>query len=137
MSLSVKTLDCNGFCGNCYESIIRKVCGNNQNNLDIAKMIRVFREAEKLPANQRKRAPAIHGGEPLLLSLSDLESLFKEIYRIWGRTSIQTNGILLSQAHFDLFCTYKTSVGISIEGVTAQANRGRWNASTLSDSDIQ
>jgi uncharacterized protein len=74
----------------------------------------------------RYRQPfTIFGGEALLLPLSDLEILFAEGMKRFGRNSIQTNGSLISEAHIRLFRQYNVQVGISIDG-PGPLNDARW-----------
>ena len=132
MAISTKILRCNGSCGNCYENTIRKDYDREYNLKAMIKTLRVYLEQEKDKKKDKKKedqrnVPCIHGGEPLLLSIRDLEKLFKEIRGVYDYTNIQTNGILIKDRHIKLFKKYKTTVGISLDGDTAQLNRGRWN----------
>jgi uncharacterized protein len=92
------------------------------------------REAEKeTPENRRKySAPCVHGGEPLLFPPADLRTILKTMHDLYGRTSIQTNGVLITDEHISMFREFKTSVGVSIDGDTAVLNQGRWNDGNLS-----
>ena len=126
------TLDCNGGCGSCYEAAIRK---RKKTPYDIGKIeaaldliIKEEVEAESANPGQRKTSPpTFHGGEPLLMKKKDFERLAKKIYRHWGRNSIQTNGTLIDTEFIELFLKYNFSVGISLDGDTADLNMGRWN----------
>lgn len=71
---------------------------------------------------QRQELPfavVLHGGEPLLLGLerfeelvSSLRSVLPERYPI----SMQTNGILLSNAFLDICALYQVSISVSLDG---------------------
>lgn len=62
----------------------------------------------------------IHGGEPLLLGLSRMRELLQILISHVGRPrlhfSLQTNGLLLSDAWVDLFSEYGVRVGVSLDG---------------------
>ena len=139
MSLHLKIMDCNGFCRSCYERRIRGVQGNEK-GYDLDAMLETLkREAEKeTPENRRKHsAPCVHGGEPLMFPLADLRAILKTTYDLYGRTGIQTNGVLLSDEHLAMFREFKTSVGVSIDGDTAALNRGRWNDGDIAEARVQ
>jgi uncharacterized protein len=97
------------------------------------------READhEKPEDRKKRsAPCVHGGEPLIIRSADLRKILQLSFDLYGRTGIQTNGILLTDAHLEMFREFKTSVGVSIDGDTAALNRGRWNDGDIPDSRIQ
>ena len=58
----------------------------------------------------------LFGGEPLLLPLADLEELWSWGLQQFGGTSLQTNGVLVTDAHIQLFKKYRVHVGISLDG---------------------
>ena len=139
MGLHLKIMDCNGLCRSCYERRIRGVQGNEK-GYDLEAMLETLRrEAEKeTPENRRKHsAPCVHGGEPLLIRPADLRNILQVSFELYGRTGIQTNGILLTDEHLAMFKEFKTSVGVSIDGDTAVLNRGRWNDGDISESRVQ
>ena len=109
---------CNIACHYCYQNPQREA-GN-------------FRQPYDLPAMkaavERQGGPfTLFGGEPLLLPLSDLEELFRWGMEKYGLSTIQTNGILITDAHIRLFNTYNVDVGISIDGPD-ELNDLRWHA---------
>lgn len=59
---------------------------------------------------------SLHGGEPLLLPLSDLEDIFWTGYDRYGCNSLQTNGLLITNRHIELFRKYNVGVGLSLDG---------------------
>jgi len=138
MGLHIKIMDCNGKCRSCYERRIRGVQGRTDYNLE-AMLETLTREAERERPEDRKKhsAPCVHGGEPLLIRPADLRKILQVSFDLYGRTGIQTNGILLSDEHLAMFREFKTSVGVSIDGDTAALNRGRWNDGDILDSRIQ
>src|SRR5205085_9064869 len=84
---------CNIACHYCYQNPQREA-GN-------------FRQPYDLPAMkaavERQGGPfTLFGGEPLLLPLSDLEELFRWGMEKYGLSTIQTNGILITDAHIRL-----------------------------------
>lgn len=72
---------------------------------------------------------ALFGGEALIISIKDIEELLKKGFEKWGKTGVQTNGTLITEAHIDLFAKYNTHVGISLDGPD-DLNDSRW-AGTL------
>jgi uncharacterized protein len=133
MGLTIKILKCNGLCKSCYENAIRSKHKNF--DYDIEKILsRIEEEYRKCP---KSRVPCLHGGEPLLLKFDDVRRLLEKIYSLWGSTSIQTNGTLITDEHIELFEQYRTAVGVSIDGDTWELNYGRWNAKRLSKEEIQ
>ena len=138
MGLHVKIMDCQSGCRSCYERRIRKTQGKVGYDLD-AMLMTLKREAEREKPEDRKKcsAPCVHGGEPLMFPPEDLRTILKTMYDLYGRTGIQTNGILMTDEHLAMFREFKTSVGVSIDGDTAALNRGRWNDGCLSVSRIQ
>lgn len=138
MSLHVKIMDCNGACRSCYERRIRMTQGSQ--GYDLEAMLATFKhEAERTRPDDRKKhsAPCVHGGEPLMFKLDDLRTILKMMFDLYGRTGIQTNGILLTDEHLGMFKEFKTGVGVSIDGDTATLNRGRWNDGDISESRVQ
>ena len=136
MSLGIKTLGCNGLCRSCYENRIRSVFSDTSYDIE-AILTTIEKETVGIPENQRYSGVCLHGGEPLLLEFEDLEKLLSKIHSLYGRTTIQTNGTLISDKIIELFKKYKTSVGISIDGDTAELNYGRWNGGNLTMKQVQ
>jgi len=61
----------------------------------------------------------LHGGEPLLLGAGRLENLFDALRANLGRDcgiSVQTNGVLISEAILDVCDTYGVRISVSIDG---------------------
>ena len=139
MGLHIKLMDCYpGLCRSCYERRIRKTQGKVGYDLD-AMLMTFKREAEREKPEDRKKysAPCVHGGEPLLIRPADLRNILQVSFELYGRTGIQTNGILLTDEHLAMFREFKTSVGVSIDGDTAVLNQGRWNDGNLTPGRIQ
>lgn len=134
MGFSIKTLGCSpAMCRSCYESRIRQKRKDVDYNVDA--IIETLRRGHERESDSSP--PCLHGGEPLLMKDEDLEKILFEIHKLWGSSVIQTNGVLISTKHIELFRKYKTSVGISLDGDTTELNRGRWNAREMSDERIQ
>ncbi|HTW35970.1 MAG TPA: radical SAM protein [Rhizomicrobium sp.] len=98
---------CNLACEYCYQNPQREA-KNVAHRYDIERMKSAV-EAEGGPFN-------LFGGEPLLLPLRDLETLWAWGLERYGRNGVQTNGTTIRSAHIDLFKRYKVHVGISIDG---------------------
>ncbi len=72
---------------------------------------------------------SLFGGEPLLVPERDLEDLWSWGLEKFGRNSLQTNGVLISDWHVDAFKKYRVQVGVSLDG-PGELNDARW-AGTL------
>lgn len=109
---------CNIACHYCYQNPQREA-GNFRQSYQMERM---------KDAVSREGGPfTLFGGEPLLLPLADLEELLRWGQETFGRSGIQTNGILLNDEHLRLFRTYNVDVGVSIDG-PAELNDLRWHA---------
>lgn len=107
---------CNIQCQYCYQNPQRDA-GNVLRAYDLAKM--------KAAVEEEGGPFTLFGGEPLLLPLSDLEELWAWGCRRYGRNSLQTNGVLITDEHVRLFKQYRVHVGISIDG-PGELNDVRW-----------
>jgi uncharacterized protein len=108
---------CNLACHYCYQNPQRDA-GNQRMTYNLDKM-----KAETL----RIGGPfTLFGGEPLLMPFDDLENLLSWGLDKLGGSSLQTNGILITSRHIDLFRRCKVSVGISIDG-PGELNDARWH----------
>lgn len=58
----------------------------------------------------------VFGGEPLLMKFEDFSKLIRYGFKRWGKTGVQTNGVLITPRHIKLFKDCNTAVGISIDG---------------------
>lgn len=70
----------------------------------------------------------LHGGEPLLLGLPRLESLFVALRSALGRAcgiSIQTNGVLINDAILDVCARHDVTLSVSLDGPPAVHDRFR------------
>jgi uncharacterized protein len=118
MSIELRPLGvaCNLGCLYCYQNPQRQA-GNVAREYDM--------EAMKRAVEAEGGAFTLFGGEPLLVPLEDLETLWSWGLEKFGRNGVQTNGALITAAHVDLFRRFKVSVGISIDGPGA-LNDVRW-----------
>jgi len=126
MGLSVKPIECHGGCLGCYEKAVRDA--GTAPAFDGKKVLASLNTQMALDANCSWNSPTLHGGEPLTIPLPDMEALLTAIHGKYGRSGIQTSGAMIRAEHIELFKKYKTCVGISIDGDTAETNLGRWNA---------
>ncbi|HEX5262496.1 MAG TPA: cyclophane-forming radical SAM/SPASM peptide maturase YhhB [Phenylobacterium sp.] len=88
--------------------------------------------AEELGALMRAQGRpfsiVLHGGEPLLLGLPRLESLFAALRAQLGAAcgiSIQTNGVLITDAVLDLCLRFDVTLSVSLDGPPAVHDRFR------------
>lgn len=59
---------------------------------------------------------SLHGGEALAMPKKDVAKILEKIYKLKGKSGIQTNGTLIDEEYIKIFKKYKTSVGISYDG---------------------
>lgn len=118
MSVELRPLGvlCNIKCSYCYQNPLREA-RNVSGRYDI--------EAMKAAVLKEGGPFMLFGGEPLLMPLVDLESLFAWGFERFGQSGIQTNGVLLTELHVALFKRYKVGVGVSIDG-PGELNDVRW-----------
>lgn len=108
---------CNIACHYCYQNPQREA-GNFRQSYQMALM---------KAAVEREGGPfTLFGGEPLLLPLDDFAELLRWGMEQYGRSGIQTNGVLLNDEHIRLFKKYNVDVGISIDG-PGELNDLRWH----------
>jgi uncharacterized protein len=112
---------CNIQCQYCYQNPQREA-GNIASSYDLEKM--------KAAVEVEGTHFSLFGGEPLLMPVGDLESLWRWGEERFGKNGIQTNGTLINDRHIALFKTYKVQVGISIDGPD-ELNDARWAGSLI------
>lgn len=118
---------CNLACTYCYQNPLREA-GNLRQTYDMAKM--------KAALEREGSSFILFGGEPLLMRVEDLEELFAYGFERFGSSGIQTNGVLIGDAHIAMFRKYKVHVGISMDGpdelndARVDRKRSRTRAST-------
>lgn len=109
-------ITCNIKCRYCYQG--RQRSSNNiKMHYDMQQM--------KLSVEKQGGPFILFGGEPLLIPLDDLEELFQWGFDKYGRNGLQTNGILITDLHIQMFEKYNVVVGISIDG-PGELNNLRW-----------
>ena len=83
----------------------------------------------ELSRQQKRRfAVVLHGGEPLLLGSEKLALLLAQLRSVLSKEypfSIQTNGMLISEAILDVCSNFRASLGISIDGPQGIHDRHR------------
>lgn len=121
MSVELRPLGvaCNIGCRYCYQNPQRDA-GNYRQAFDLDRM-RASVEREGGPFT-------LFGGEPLLLPLGPLEDLLRWGFEKYGRSGLQTNGVLINDEHLRMFPAYNVDVGVSIDG-PGELNDLRWDVS--------
>ncbi len=113
MTVEVHPVDmhCRRSCLYCHEGPVRRASRN-------ARPARVDHEAIRraVLAEASPDGFSLHGGEPLLADLADLEALFAFGFEQYGHNGVQTDGAVITDAHMDLFRRYRVCVGFSIDG---------------------
>lgn len=110
---------CQLACPYCYQMPLRDA-GNYSAGYDL--------EAMKRGLTAEGGPWSLFGGEALLMKFDDLAELLRWGKATQGRTSVQTNGVLITERHLDLFDECNTSVGISVDGPD-DLNDSRWAGS--------
>ena len=97
--------------------------------MSVETMSTVARALDELSRQQRRRfAVVLHGGEPLLLGPEKLAFLLVQLRSVLSTEypfSIQTNGMLISEAILDVCSRFHTSLGVSIDGPQGIHDRHR------------
>lgn len=84
--------------------------------------------AELMAAQGRPFSVVLHGGEPLLLGADGLHRFLRSLRAaLPGKCgiSIQTNGVLLSEAVIDMLAEYDVTVSVSLDGPADVHDRNR------------
>lgn len=124
MSLHVAPgTECNLGCTYCYEEPDREI--GDKGKIPNYDMERIMSTLEKFREKHPTTTPGLHGGEPLLMDIEDIDHLFGYINEHWEDTPhIQTNGTLIRDEHIELFDRHDVSIGISCDG-PPELNRER------------
>jgi len=112
-------ITCNISCMYCYQNMHRDA-GNGHSGYDLNLI--------KNKLTDMREAFHLFGGEPLLMPIHDLRDLLEWEFKRHGITTIVTNGVLINDAHLNLFKEFNTSVAISIDG-PEELNDIRWAGS--------
>ena len=111
---------CNLSCPYCYEHPMRDAGNFRQKTYSVEKMLEgLTKEGGNF---------TLFGGEPLLTDIDDLETIFKWGFERYGMNGVQTNGVLITDRHIEMFKKYKVHVGISLDGPD-EMNDTRWAGS--------
>ena len=111
---------CNLSCPYCYEHPMRDAGNFRQKTYSVEKMLDgLAKEGGNF---------TLFGGEPLLTDIDDLETIFKWGYDRYKTNGIQTNGVLITERHIEMFKKYNVHVGVSLDGPD-EMNDTRWAGS--------
>lgn len=111
VSVKLNNARCNMDCLYCYEREYREELSARPLNVEEIKKVM---KSEKEQTGQT--GMYLHGGEALAAPLSVVEDILAYGYELFGRTSLQTNGLVLTEEQIKLFKKYKTHVGVSFDG---------------------
>lgn len=97
--------------------------------MSVGTVLAAARALDELSRQQRRRfAVVLHGGEPLLLGPEKLAFLLARLRDVLPNEypfSVQTNGMLISEAILEVCSEFRTSLGISIDGPQGIHDRHR------------
>ncbi|RYG89576.1 MAG: radical SAM protein [Alphaproteobacteria bacterium] len=122
MSIEVRPVGvkCNIGCQYCYQNVMRDAGWDAKSRTDLP--------AIKQAIEARDERFHLFGGEPLLMDFTGLADLLGWGFERFGENGIQTNGVLIEDAHIELFRRYRVRVGVSIDG-PGGLNDARWAGS--------
>ena len=110
--LIMPTYSCHLACAYCFESAIGyRMKVKLDYDIDA-----ITSTVEEIIKHVRHDEAVLHGGEPLLLPLDDLEILIARLRTLGLRVSIQSSCSIISDLHIDLFKRYDVSIGCSADG---------------------
>ena len=109
---------CNLDCKYCYIDLETRSAPGRMTLQTVRAVIKRLQEDALLGEHL---AVSWHSGEPLVLNARYYDERMREfeVLRAGGvkvQHSLQTNGVLLNDAHCDLFCRYNVQVGLSVDG---------------------
>lgn len=104
---------CNFQCHYCFLQPENRVKEYNKENYNLNAILKTMDDLHK---KYPKQEIIVHGGEPTCYSRKDFEVMLKKAYELTNKSAIQTNGWRIDE-YFDLFKKYKTSLGISFDGL--------------------
>ena len=104
---------CNLGCAYCYETDMRDAGNFGPKGYDLTRM-QMALSAEI--GSDRGGSWTLHGGEPLLMPVEDVEAMWKWGHERGQSLGVQTNGALITERHVDLAKRYGVHVGVSIDG---------------------
>jgi uncharacterized protein len=109
-------VQCNLRCQYCYQNPMRDA-GNERGSYDLAAILKgLLGSPEPL---------MLFGGEPLMMPLEDLCQLWAFGLGRHGGSSMQTNGLLVTDEHIAAFRRFRVTCGVSVDG-PAELNDARW-----------
>lgn len=111
MILSKYELDCNMKCEYCYQN------KNRATLLKIGKDFDAFKNTiRRLKMEMPHNDISLHGGECLLIPIPQLTELLELCQELEGKTTLVTNGSLITNEHIELFKRFNTKVTVSCDG---------------------
>lgn len=121
VELTPKGIACNLSCTYCYQHPMRDA-GNigNEKDYDMDKMFAALTE--------EGGSFLVFGGEPLMVPIEDLRTIFAWGFERYQKNGIQTNGVLITPEHIQMFKEFNVHVGFSMDGPD-ELNDSRWAGS--------
>lgn len=115
------TSNCNMACKYCYVGSNKRIDDNGLTNKIFKSNYNTLLQFIDQLLDYNEYTPTrliFHGGEPLLVNLSNWEMLLADLEKRSSdlKFSIQTNGTLFTNSHLKLFKKYHMEIGISLDG---------------------
>lgn len=115
-------IKCNLACSYCYETDMREAGNYGPKDYDFTRMQDGL--LAELGAEQGG-SWTLHGGEPLLMPIDDIERMWAWGHERGHDLGVQTNGSLITDRHIELAKRYGVHIGVSIDG-PGEMNDLRW-----------
>lgn len=114
-------IKCNLACTYCYETEMRTAGNYGPKDYDLERMQGALLSEMGTPNGSW----TMHGGEPFLMPVEDVEAMWRWGHERGQTLGVQTNGTLITDRHIALAKQYGVHIGVSIDG-PGEMNDLRW-----------